>query len=152
MFFRKRLTIKTKKKSDKATLPVKGTVNSAGYDLYASECTRIAPKSSSKVFTDLCFEIPKGYFGLISIRNSLSIKYDIQLTNCVAIIDSDYRGEIIIPVYNNSNKETCVIESGDRFAQLIILPSFNLNFKEKRKLSKSCRKNQEFCYDSFTGK
>lgn len=151
MLFRKRkLDVSIKLRSDKATLPIKGTKNSAGYDIFSSENVCILPEQSMNVFTDISLEIPNGYFGLISIRNSLSTNYNLTLSNGVGIIDSDYRGEIVLRITNNGY-ETYNIKQGERIAQLMLLPMFGINFKLTNSLSKTERKEYGFCCGGETG-
>lgn len=141
---KKKLNIGIQLRSNKAEIPTKGTKNSAGYDIYASENVCIPPERSMNIFTDISLEIPEGYFGLISIRNSLSINQSLTLANGVGIIDSDYRGEIVLSVKNNGY-ETQMISQGDRIAQLMILPTFDLKFSIKAELSSTERKKYGFC-------
>lgn len=99
--------------------PTYGTVESAGLDLYAINGVSINPKESAIIHTGIAMEIPKGYFGGIYPRSGLAIKRGLRLQNCVGVIDSDYRGEIMVGLYNDSDK--CqVISYGDRVAQMII--------------------------------
>lgn len=102
-------------------LPEYKTHGSSGLDLLANneiEMT-IQPMERTLVPTGIFVEIPEGYEGQVRARSGLSIKNGITLVNCVGTIDSDYRGELKIPVINLGN-EPFVVKSGDRIAQLII--------------------------------
>lgn len=84
---------------------------------------------TKKIGTGLSIAILEGYFGAIYARSGLATKQGLRPANCVGIIDSDYRGEYIVPLYNDSN-ETKIIHSGDRIAQLVIMPYLNIEFEE----------------------
>ena len=90
-------TIRIKKLSDKATIPTRGSEQAAGYDLYAAnlEMITIAPHETVKVPTDLAIEIPNGYFGGVFARSGLATKQGLRPGNCVGVVDSDYRGNVI---------------------------------------------------------
>lgn len=106
-----------------AILPHKATKGAAGYDLFALEDTYVykmsdTNKESHKVRTGLALAIPEGYVGLLIERSSLHGK-GATLANNVGVIDSDYRGEVLIAVTGLHN-ETLKIEKGQRIAQLVI--------------------------------
>ena len=131
------MNIKVYKINDKATLPTRATEQSAGYDLYAcfpdewGERLVIQPNETIKVNTGLQLEIPDGYFGGIFARSGLSIKQGLRPANCVGICDSDYRGEYIVALHNDSDYEQMIYD-GDRIAQLVVLPCQKLNFIESK--------------------
>lgn len=102
-------------------LPEYKTIGSSGMDLLSNndEAITIQPMERALVPTGLFLEIPLGYEGQVRARSGLSIKNGITLVNCVGTIDSDYRGELKIPVIN-LGQEAFTIEKGDRVAQLII--------------------------------
>ena len=104
-------------------LPAYQTKGAAGLDLYCKTDNRIViePKKTVKVDTGVKVQIPEGYFGAIYPRSSTGVKKKIMLANTVGIIDSDYRGEIMIYLYNYGEEEQ-TIENGDRIAQLVIQP------------------------------
>ena len=130
-------TVKIKKLNENAKIPTCGTSKSAGYDLYAcidQYSVIIEPHKDIKIGTGLAIELPDGYFGAIYIRSSLATKQGLKLTNSVGIVDSDYRGEYIVALYNDSD-ESCIITSGDRIAQLIVTPYMPVEFEEVDELS-----------------
>ncbi|GAB6109181.1 dUTP diphosphatase [Fusibacter bizertensis] len=102
-------------------LPEYKTLGASGMDLLSNneETIVIAPMERQLVPTGIFVEIPLGYEGQVRARSGLSIKNGITLVNCVGTIDSDYRGELKIPVINLGN-EPFTINKGDRIAQLII--------------------------------
>jgi dUTP pyrophosphatase len=137
---------KVNENGKKATLPTKATEHSAGYDLYAfiDEDILVAPKQIVKISTGISIEIPdQNMVGLIYGRSGLGIKHGITLSNCVGVIDSDYRGEIIVGIINNSDKEY-MVHSNDRIAQLVITPIINLSLTEAESLSETNRGENGF--------
>lgn len=109
------------KLSDNALLPIHAKPGDAGLDLTSREDVSLQPGSVQIVTTGVCVEIPEGYFGLVAPRSGLSSKHGITLANTPGIIDSGYRGEIHVPLYN-IGKEPYEIHKGDRVCQLIIVP------------------------------
>ena len=105
----------------------RATGGSAGYDIRTTENAIIYPGSSYKFNTGLSMAIPEGYVGIIEPRSGLSFNNSVE--NGAGVIDSDYRGEIKVHLYNHGNS-TVVIKRGDRIAQLLIqkheVPTFVL--------------------------
>lgn len=122
-------TIKVKKLNDNAILPTRGSEYAAGYDLYSCESVTIGPYETIKVHTGLAFELPEGTFGAIFARSGLATKQGLRPANCVGVCDSDYRGEYIVALHNDSD-DIRKIECGDRIAQLILMPYFEMTFVE----------------------
>ena len=137
------MEIKIKKLNPRAIIPTRGSEDAAGYDLYNTENVVILPGMSYKAHTDIALEIPVGYFGAIFARSGLSTKRGLRPANCVGVIDPDYRGEILVPLYNDSNCGQ-EIKAGERIAQLIILPYQSILFTEVDELSDSERDNGGF--------
>ena len=104
-----------------AELPTRAHPTDAGLDLAASETTHIAPGVVTLVPTGIEVAIPAGYVGLLIARSSLAVKKAMTLANGVGIIDSDYRGEIKIPVIPLDGCHN-LIQAGQKIAQLIIMP------------------------------
>ena len=119
--------VRIKKLNENAIIPLRGSNQAAGYDLYACVDTpvNIPAHCTEKIPTGLAIEIPDGYFGAIYPRSGLSTKRGLRLANCVAVIDSDYRGEVGVPLHNDSN-EYQDIYPRDRIAQLVIQPYLNV--------------------------
>ncbi len=130
------MTIKVKKTYEGAILPTSGSKYAAGYDLYAhidTETQYIQAGKTEKINTGICVEIPNGYFGAIFARSGLATKRGLRPANCVGVIDSDYRGEIIVALHNDA--DTCeIIHNGDRIAQLVIMPYLTVEFEEANAL------------------
>ena len=106
-----------------AKLPSYGSDCSAGADLYAcmNEVVSIAPGDAFLIHTGIALEIPEGCAGLIFARSGLAAKKGLAPSNKVGVIDSDYRGEIMVSLFNHS-KEIQTVEPGERIAQLVITP------------------------------
>lgn len=113
--------IKVKKLTDTAKLPTQGSEYAAGWDLYSDGEYEIAPGGTVKIKTGLAFELPEGSFAGIFARSGLATKNGLRPANCVGVIDSDYRGPVIVALHNDSN-EMQVIPHGMRVAQFILLP------------------------------
>lgn len=123
-----------------ARVPTYGTEASAGADLYAcmQDKVEVGPGQSAMIPTGIAMEIPKGYAGLVFARSSMGAKRGLAPANKVGVIDSDYRGEIRVVLYNHSG-EPQSIEPGERVAQLLIVPVFTPGFQEAEKLSDTGR-------------
>lgn len=96
-----------------------------------------------KLTHGFAIEIPDGYFAGIFARSGLSIKEGLRPSNCVGVIDSDYRGEIIVSLYNDSD-ECRKILNNQRIAQLVIIPYLNVCFKQVDQLSETSRNDKGF--------
>ena len=104
-----------------ADLPTRAHPTDAGLDLAASETTHIAPGVVTLVPTGIAVAIPEGHVGILAARSSLAVKKSMTLANGVGIIDSDYRGEIKVPIIPLDGCHN-LIQAGQKIAQLIILP------------------------------
>lgn len=104
-----------------ATIPVYGSPSAAGADLCAclDAAVEIAPGQTRMIPTGLAVEIPEGYAGLIYARSGLSCKRGLAPANKVGVIDSDYRGELMVALHNHGSEMQCVAP-GDRIAQLVL--------------------------------
>lgn len=129
-----------KRMDKRAILPTYGTKYSAGADLYAllDEDLVIAPYETILVHTGICMEIPTGLVGLVFARSGLATKKGLAPANKVGVIDSDYRGEIMVPLHNHT-KEEKVIKHGERIAQIIFMPYIMEQFDEVDELSETVR-------------
>jgi dUTP pyrophosphatase len=127
--------------SDKGTLPSKANRFDAGFDLYASENVLIRPKERSLISTDVAMAIPKGHVGLIWPRSGLAVKHGVDVF--AGVIDSGYRGEVKVCLYN-SDSEILEVREGDRIAQLLIQKVENYFIREVESLDDSERGDQGF--------
>jgi dUTP pyrophosphatase len=91
-----------KKLSEKAVIPTKGSSGAAGYDLYTTESYELKPGERKSFKTDICLAIPNGFYGRVAPRSGLAVKYGIDVL--AGVIDSDYRGEILVALINLGDK------------------------------------------------
>jgi len=140
------LEMKIKKLNTLAKIPAKGTAGSAGWDLYAAlpQDVLIVPNETKKISTGISIAIPSAEFvGLIFARSGLSVSFGIAPANAVGVIDSDYRGELVVPLHNYSTKDYFV-HHGDRIAQLLLVPVVAFQFKEVQELDNTLRGSSGF--------
>ena len=118
-----------KKLNDNARLPTYGSEFAAGADLYAclDADVTIAPAETLLIHTGLAMEIPTGLVGLIYARSGLASKKGLAPANKVGVIDSDYRGEIMVALHNHST-EPRTISDGERIAQIVFAPYYTAEF------------------------
>ncbi len=130
-----KFNVNIKKLNDNAVIPTYGTEYAAGADLYAcmEEAVTINPGETYFVKTGIAMEIPEGYAGLVYARSGLACKKGLAPANKVGVIDSDYRGEIMVALHNHSNVPVSV-ESGERIAQLVITPYITAVFNQVEEL------------------
>ena len=123
--------VKVKKLSSDAILPKYGSLSAAGADRYVCEGknVEIPPHTTVLIHTQIALEIPEGYVGLIYARSGLATKRGLAPANKVGVIDSDYRGEIMVALHNHSDI-TAEIENQERVAQLVIAPYLRCDFCE----------------------
>jgi dUTP pyrophosphatase len=110
--------IKFRRLDQRAQLPKRGSLKAAGLDLYSIEKVVLEPGSRASVRTGLAVEIPEGYYGRVAPRSGLALKNGID--TLAGVIDSDYRGELLILLINTDQKNQYVVDAGSRIAQLII--------------------------------
>ena len=125
-----------KRLRDGALLPKRGSLDAAGADLSAciDAPLTFAPQETKFVPTGISVEIPQGYVGLVFARSSVASKRDLAPANKVGVIDSDYRGEILVTLHNHGVAPR-TIEPGERIAQLVIVPYLAASFEEAYALS-----------------
>ena len=123
-------TMKIKKLNDKATVPTYGSAFAAGADLYACEDAPVTIEAGQTVLvhTGIAMAIPQGYVGLIYARSGLATKRGLAPANKVGVIDSDYRGEIMVALHNHGSTAQTV-ESGERVAQIVFTPYSAASFQ-----------------------
>ena len=123
-----------------AQAPTRGSLYAAGYDLSAAigENILIAPHTTVKVGTGIAVELPDNTFGAIYARSGIASKEGLRPANCVGVCDSDYRGEIIVALHNDSDVMR-IVEPGERIAQLVIQPYVSVEFEEVATLNTTDR-------------
>ncbi|MBE6153886.1 MAG: dUTP diphosphatase [Firmicutes bacterium] len=135
-----KMQLNVKKLNDAAVLPTYGTEYSAGADLYA--CIEnneiINPGETKLIKTGLSMEIPIGYAGLIYARSGLASKKGLAPANKVGVVDSDYRGEVMVALHNHSNVPQ-EISPNERIAQLVIAPFLKVEYNLVDELNETVR-------------
>ncbi len=123
-----------------AAIPERATTGSAGLDLSACAAGPITvpARGRAKVGTGLAAEIPPGAVGLVFGRSGLGINHGVAPANAVGVIDSDYRGEIVVGLMNSSDKDY-IITPGERIAQLVLVPVLLTEVEETVELAQSER-------------
>lgn len=132
--------ILVKRLREGAVLPTYGSAGAAGGDLYAclNEKITIAPGETAFIPTGLAMAIPQGFAGLVFARSGTACKRDLAPANKVGVIDSDYRGEIMVALHNHG-KQVRTVEKGERIAQLLIMPVLTPIFQEEAELNETDR-------------
>lgn len=111
------MKLRIKKLQEEAITPGYALPGDAGMDLYSTEHRAIGPGERAMIETGIAMEIPLGYVGLIWEKSGLAVKHGIQTMG--GVIDSGYRGEVVVTVYNASEK-THTFEKGDKVGQILI--------------------------------
>lgn len=139
------MIVRIKKVNENAKIPSYGTEYAAGADLYAciDEIVTINPSETKLIKTGVAMEIPTGYAGLIYARSGLASKKGLAPANKVGVVDSDYRGEIMVALHNHSN-EVRSIEPFERIAQFVITPYLKALFNEVDELDDTIRGEKGF--------
>ena len=135
------MKINIKKLKSNTVIPTRGSAAAAGYDLYAcldADEAVIPPHSTQKIGTGLAVAVPDGYFGAIFARSGLAAKSGLRPANCVGVADSDYRGEYIVALHNDTD-EPKTVKNGERIAQLVIMPYLSVEFNEVSELDSTER-------------
>ncbi len=134
------MTVQFKKLHENAKAPTYGSVGAAGADLYAISDGEIVVLSGTTVLvhTGIAVQIPDGYVGLVFARSGLASKKGLAPANKVGVIDSDYRGEVMVALHNQTNTAQTV-SSGDRIAQLVVVPCVQAAFEEAEELTDTAR-------------
>ena len=135
------MVLKIKRLNENAVIPKAATGGSAGMDLYAclTENIIIAPGQRVLIPTGIAIQLESNaYVAYIYARSGLAIKSGITLSNCVGVVDSDYRGEVKVGLINLSDNEYTV-KNGDRIAQMVVAPVVQCNFQVVKDLSSTVR-------------
>ena len=134
------MKINIKRLSETAKLPERGSAYAAGYDLFADlqEAIEIKPHETYMINTGVAMEIPEGYWGGVFARSGLATKRSLAPANKVGVIDSDYRGEIMVALHNHSDLPQ-TIDAGERIAQLVLVPYVAAAFEEVSELEDTAR-------------
>ena len=132
--------MRIKKVRENAFVPTYGSREAAGADLYACLEAAVSVQPGKTVFvpTGIAMEVPKGCAGLIYARSSLGTKRGLAPANKVGVIDSDYRGEVMVALHNHGS-EVQTVAHGERIAQLLITPVLSPAFELAESLDDTAR-------------
>lgn len=120
--------------------PHRATRGAAGYDLTAATRIELVPHARELVDTGIAIEIPEGYAGLILPRSGLALKKGLTVLNAPGLIDSDYRGNLKVLLWNsNGEGKVETVSAGDKIAQLVIVKVEDVEFSHAAYLSHSAR-------------
>ena len=129
-----------KKRNEKAIVPTYGSAFAAGADLYACEENAVTVEAGETklIHTGIAMAIPEGYVGLVYARSGLASKRGLAPANKVGVIDSDYRGEVMVALHNHGSVPQTV-ESGERIAQIVFTPYVAAEFNVAEELDDTVR-------------
>ena len=132
--------VRVKRLLPNAVLPTYGSADAAGADLHACLEEAVTIPAGKTVFipTGLAMEIPNGCAGLIYARSSMGAKRGLAPANKVGVIDSDYRGQVMVALHNHGQQDQ-LVQPGERIAQLLIAPVFTPGFCEADDLTDTDR-------------
>ena len=122
-----------------AVLPNRAYSGDAGLDLTACERLELAPGERAVVPTGLAVAIPDGYAGFVQPRSGLAARNGISVVNSPGLVDSGYRGEVLVVLLNTDARDSFVVEAGMRIAQLVVLPVPGVEVEEVEELPKTER-------------
>lgn len=105
-----------------ATIPSRAYPGDAGLDLAACEGVELTPGARAVVRTGLAVAIPEGYAGFVQPRSGLAARNGLTVVNSPGLIDSGYRGEVLVVLLNTDAEQPFVVEPGMRVAQLVVVP------------------------------
>lgn len=134
------MNMKIKKLTETAVIPTRGSNQAAGYDLYADleNAIEVKPHETVKINTGISIAVPEGYFGAIFARSGLSTKKGLRPANCTGVVDSDYRGPVIVALHNDSEIAQ-LVEPGERIAQMVVMPYLAVDFEVVEELDETER-------------
>jgi dUTP pyrophosphatase len=122
-----------------AVVPGRAYSGDAGLDLSSCERVELAPGERALVPTGIALAIPEGYAGFVQPRSGLATKHGISIVNTPGLVDSGYRGELLVNLLNTDRHEAFVVERGMRIAQLVVLPIPDVDLVEVEELPASER-------------
>ena len=138
--------VKIKKLRQNAVMPTRGSDGAAGLDLYAciDKPIVINPRGLYKIPTGVAIALPdKDTVGLIFSRSGLGVNHGVSLPNAVGVVDSDYRGELIVGI-GNTGEKAYTLSPGERFAQLVVMPVYGVTLEETDDLGETFRGSGAF--------
>ncbi len=138
------MQINIKKLSGLAFTPTYGTEFAACFDIYSADSGMVSSIAPKIFGTGLSFEIPEGYVMMVYSRSGHGFKSGIRLANCVGIIDSDYRGELMVKLVCDDSSKNVFVARGERIAQAMVIPVQQNTFNVVRDLSDTERGGDGF--------
>lgn len=138
------LAISFMRTDPRATLPRYATDGSGCFDLFAVTDVLVRVDHPVIVDTGLAFEIPEGYVMLIFSRSGMGFKHDVRLSNCVGVIDSDYRGSVQVKLTRDTAYGATHISNEKAIAQALVLPRPLIEFYEVERLNETARSTAGF--------
>lgn len=143
------IDIKLKRLDENAIVPTYGSEKAACFDLYAIEDTFIEPHTCERIRTGWAMQPVNyrknaGFVGLIFARSGMATKRGLRPANCVGVVDEDYTGEIIVPLFNDDPKHRDLIGKGDRIAQMMYIPYEQAHLIEVDELKETVRSSGGF--------
>ena len=127
-----------------AVVPSRAYAGDAGLDLAAIERIELGPGERAVVPTGLAVAIPDGYAGFVQPRSGLASRHGITIVNAPGLVDSGYRGELMVVLHNTDRDEPFVVEAGMRIAQLVVLPIPEIELVEVEELPATERGGRGF--------
>ncbi|MBR5903507.1 MAG: dUTP diphosphatase [Clostridia bacterium] len=115
------MEVRIKLLDPRATVPTRGSAEAAGADLRTLDALTVPAHKTVQAHTGIAIELPVGYAALVYARSGMALKKGIAPANKVGVVDSDYRGEIMVSLHNHTDEDV-QIEEGERIAQLVIAP------------------------------
>jgi dUTP pyrophosphatase len=131
--------LRVRRLHEQATLPTRAHPGDAGLDLYALEDNLLRPGERAALRTGIAVEVPDGQAGLVLPRSGLAARHGIALVNAPGLIDSGYRGELLVLALNTDRERSHTIKAGDRIAQLLLVDVRLPHVVEVHELSASGR-------------
>lgn len=138
------MKVKVKLLNDKAIVPTYATDGSGCFDIYACEDAEVIAEGQHVFSTGLSFAIPEGHVMLVFSRSGHGFKHNVRLANCVGVIDSDYRGELLVKLTNDSIGGGVSILSKNAISQGLVLPIEKVVFEEVDELDETIRGTNGF--------
>lgn len=148
------INVKIKRLTETAKIPTKAHETDAAFDMYADiqetfvpfgrtveeseKGVKIMPGQTVKISSGVAMEIPEGYWGAVYARSGLATKQGLRPANAVGVVDSCYRGPVIVAIHNDSSNVQ-IIHHGDRIAQFMLAPVIETKFEEVNELTESDR-------------
>jgi dUTP pyrophosphatase len=120
-------------------VPARAYAGDAGLDLSSCERVELGPGERALVQTGLAVAIPEGYAGFVQPRSGLAARHGISIVNTPGLVDSGYRGELLVNLVNTDTDDAFVVEPGMRIAQLVVLPVPEVELVEVEELPESER-------------